>query len=363
MASHLRKSDDDAIATVVADVAARHWPGDAAAWPGCLFHVTDIRNAVSILARGTLLSRAEAIRRDWMVNDNAHPRIIAEAPDWLRSQVRLYFRPRTPTFAVNEGIHLAQRNDAREDDDAHCPVPVAFVFDAPEVLGMAGARFSRGSLARWTVQPTIGEDAAFLASLPWEDIYNCERIPTSDDCAGMEEDGVSDGEREICIRADRIRYHRQSEIIVPDSLSLDSLVRVGVRSHAEWRTLQALLADHGASPRLMAKVGVEPKLFWRIRPHADHAFQRLAAGSVYITFKSGLHSGMPLSVVAAWEDPDGRVIEQGDLPPFKPNLGVLLLVPATMRSGPFRLTLWVEGSLAFSAWFDPGAEAMIDPAR
>lgn len=359
MAGSSRKPDDAAIAAVVADVAARAWLGLPATWPGHLYHVTDVQNAAAILTEGRFFSRAEATRRELMAVDNAHPRIIAEAPAWLRSQVRLYFRPRTPTFAVNEGLHRAAARDSGED--AHCPVPVAFVLDAPAVLGRAGARFSRGSLARWTVEPAIGESAAFLAALPWHDIYNIEQIPSSSDCEDV--DDLPEEARNECRRADRIRYHRQSEVIVPDALPLDSLIRVGVRSHAEWRTLQAVLADRGAPEDLMAKVGVDAQLFVRNQPHTQDARYNPHTGIIRVTFAGRMAHGIVMDAAIAWESPVGRVIEGAPVIGFKPNLSLLLEVPAALRGEAFRLTIWIEGAFAFSAWFSPASEQMIPPFR
>lgn len=119
------------------------WLGTNSWWPGYLFHFTDIQNAVSILKEGALINRNEAQARGLMITDNASPEIIANTADELKNYVRLYFRPRTPTQASNEGFRPPQQRDY----NAHCPVPVYFIFDSKDVLARPDVCFTAGSLA------------------------------------------------------------------------------------------------------------------------------------------------------------------------------------------------------------------------
>jgi hypothetical protein len=118
-------------------VTARAW------WPDYLFHFTDIRNAVSILREGALLSRQEATERGVMVTDNASQEIISQTDDKWQDHVRLYFRPRTPTQYRNEGFRPSDQREL----GAHCPVPVYFLFDSFQVLSREDSLFSGGNLA------------------------------------------------------------------------------------------------------------------------------------------------------------------------------------------------------------------------
>jgi hypothetical protein len=76
-----RKPDDAAIAAFFDELGQQPWLGDERRrWPDFLFHITDVRNAASILHMGRLLSRARAIEARVMANDQADPGIIQSTP-------------------------------------------------------------------------------------------------------------------------------------------------------------------------------------------------------------------------------------------------------------------------------------------
>jgi len=214
------KPDAEEIRAFLRNLKAEPWlDKQQRHWPGFLFHVTNIDNAVSILTRGELLSRAEAMRHGVMIHENANPDIIAHTHSNTRESVRLYFRPRTPTAYRNEGI----RPIAHQGPE-HVPVPVAFVFRAGDVLTRRNVSFSDGSLARSSPgrRASQGSDIAFLRSIPFRDVYHYGSI----------EDG----------RNDEITFRRHAEVIVPDRLALDSsFAAVRTRSFAELETLRYLL--------------------------------------------------------------------------------------------------------------------------
>ncbi|WP_461243411.1 DarT ssDNA thymidine ADP-ribosyltransferase family protein [Secundilactobacillus muriivasis] len=110
-------------------------------WPRFAFHFTDINNAVSILKHRCLVSRNRAIAQGWMSNDNASQSVISTTSSVVENQVRLYFRPRTPTQFHNEGFKTKlARNDGRVS--ANCPIPVFFLFDLSQVLALSNSKFS-----------------------------------------------------------------------------------------------------------------------------------------------------------------------------------------------------------------------------
>ncbi len=186
-------------------------------WMGFLFHITNLDHAISILESGTLFSRSEAQRRQLFRHDSAAAEIISSTAPEVRNCARLYFRPRTPTFYHNEGFRT-KLDLHRERYDAHCPVPVAFVFDAATVLAMKGVRFSAVNLASHNAR--VLETPDEFRGLPFEKIFN--------------EGSVND--RSIIL-------HRQAEVIVPDALDLDVGLRaVRCRSDAERATLRHALS-------------------------------------------------------------------------------------------------------------------------
>lgn len=109
-------------------------------WPRFLFHFTNIDNAVKILESGSLMCRSLLEKSGEMETDNASPEIIERTDDKWKEYVRLYFRPRTPTQFRNEGF----RPEGQRTLNAHCPVPVYFLFDARKML----ARSRRFSISR-----------------------------------------------------------------------------------------------------------------------------------------------------------------------------------------------------------------------
>lgn len=142
----------------------QHWSarlGNLSWWPRYLYHFTDVQNAANILQTGYLYSRHEAQRQGMMTVDNASPTVIQQTLAEHYQYVRLYFRPRTPTQYLNEGIRpLSQR----ELGGAHCPVPVFFCFDALSVLSQSETLFSNGNMGSNRVEYDNSRD--FFLSIP-----------------------------------------------------------------------------------------------------------------------------------------------------------------------------------------------------
>ncbi len=235
------KSDYRIINQFIRETKNADWLGHARRWwPDYLFHVTDIRNAVSILKTGLLLSREEAVKRDLMTTDNASSDIIAQTDDQWKDYVRLYFRPRTPTQFRNEGFRPA--NDQRLN--AHCPAPVCFLFDSVSILIRSDSRFSDGNLA--SGKAFAFSSAADLQRIPFQSVYHDEPIPEEVD------------------RRD-ITFRKNAEVIVPKRIELDSLRFVVSRSPAEYETLLHLLP-----PPLRRKWG--PRVIFA--PHSNLFFKK-----------------------------------------------------------------------------------------
>lgn len=182
-------------------------------WPGHLFHFTDLTNAVKILGDGQLTSRSELERTGGLVTDIASPDIISNTEPRWKEYVRLYFRPRTPTQYRNEGF----RPIGQRELNAHCPVPVSFIFDAEPILTRPSTLFSDRNLAAGA-EP--GYTAEYFQSLPFDKIYHDRSLR-----------GLSDSEKRNII------YHRHAEVIVPNYIDLSSLKLISCRSQAEFETL------------------------------------------------------------------------------------------------------------------------------
>ena len=179
-------------------------------------HFTHVDNVESILETGEILSRNEAKRRDVMASDNADDAVIGGTRAEYLDLVRLYFRPRTPTQYRNEGILRA--NDVV--NNAHCPVPIHFVFPFEHLMSMPGVRFSNGGLCR--AESALGDDDDdFFKTIPFTVVYKTGsmQIKTTHECIGL----------------------RHAEVVFAKSLALDSAIAsVLCRSSGERDTFLPL---------------------------------------------------------------------------------------------------------------------------
>ena len=131
-----------------------------------------------------------------------------------KDYARLYFRPDTNTQWVCQGIKSVEELE-RDDAGAHCPLMVMMLFDSRDVLTLEETRFTDRSLAYDSAN--ILSTADEFLSLPFQDIYSSGPLPS--------------------IRKDEIKARRQSEVLYPDRLSLDSLVAVHCRTVSDRATL------------------------------------------------------------------------------------------------------------------------------
>jgi hypothetical protein len=124
--------------------------GNLSWWPRYIYHFTDVRNAASIIQSKHLYSRAETEYRRLMEVDNASPTVIQQTHPEHQENVRLYFRPRTPTQYRNEGIRPVSQRQL----GAHCPVPIYFCFDALTILAQDNTRFLDGNMGTSSIGGT-----------------------------------------------------------------------------------------------------------------------------------------------------------------------------------------------------------------
>jgi hypothetical protein len=228
-----KKADYQQFHKHIDDLMNRPWLGPSRSWwPKFIFHFTNINNALKILETGYLYPRSKVSPQGLMVNDNASSEVIENTdPIWF-NYVRLYFRPRTPTQWHNEGfIPLKQRHQ-----QAHCPVPIFFIFDSKSILSREDVLFSSTSLAR--KDSKIFSDAESFKKLPFEYIYH--------------DSSFDEVERDLIIGA------RQAEVIVPEKLELTDLKYIWCRSEAEYNTLLCLLSSKTRN-RWKNKIGAGKK--------------------------------------------------------------------------------------------------------
>lgn len=237
-------------------------------WPSHLFHFTDIDNALNILSDGFLFSRVELEKRGELKTDIASPEIIESTPPKWKDFVRLYFRPRTPMQYRNEGIRPGDKIEL----NAHCPIPIFFIFDAEKILTLQATQFSNGNLR--TREVVVDNRVDFYLSLPFQDIYHDTWFPSS----------MDDEEKR------KIKFHRQAEVIIPRSMDLSSLKYICCRSQAEFETLIARLPSDVCA-RWKDKIGIDKRnlLFFCEWLYIEKV--SLSSSNIIFDFNQTDHSG------------------------------------------------------------------------
>ncbi|MFT4037389.1 MAG: DarT ssDNA thymidine ADP-ribosyltransferase family protein [Thermomicrobiales bacterium] len=322
-----RKPDADAIGAFFDELGQQPWLyAKQRHWPRFFFHVTDASNVVSILRDACLYSRDEVESTGRKRHDNASADVLSGTdPECLRS-VRLYFRPRTPTFWHNEGIcpkgHCSQYQ-------AHCPMPVALLFDSAEVGGLEGVAFSDGNLAG--AHTRIGDDIDFLRSLDFRDIYHDQPLPV----AGRE----------------RIRSARQAEVTTPSGLPLSSLRWVVSRSVAERQKLQTLLdQERVRSPVAEQAFVSDYQCFVGERTYVERIDH--TGTHVQVTFNSATKTPGPYRVQVTLTDPTTGELFTDDFS-TRTDTALRYALPASLRERNVRVVLLLDGFRAFAGDVQP----------
>lgn len=185
-------------------------------WPHYLFRHEPVENAIAILKAGVVMSRKDAGKTSNLLNDIAPTEIIQNRDD-AYSNVRLYFRPRTPTQYHIEGIR--KRSDYYMGK--HGGLLVMLVFKSEAVLSMNSTRFSCGNMQSSNSEVLDRDDG--FDQLDFSGIYHDEAYPTPD----------------------QIRK-RCAEVLVKSPLPIaDTLSAIVVRTDADQATLKYLLLREG----------------------------------------------------------------------------------------------------------------------
>lgn len=344
----VRKDDADEIGLIVdqlGEAMLQSAPTDPRRhWPHFLFHITDVQNAASILSAREILSRTRAIRSKSLVTDTKSPDIIRFTSGNVLNSVRLYFRPRTPTFFHSEGIRpLGQRAAL----GSHCPVPVAFVLDAKTILGESGVTFSDGNAS--SPRARFGADAEFFRSLPFSAIYH---------------DGP------ILSQADRreLRFRRCAEVLVPNPLHVDGPLRgVFVRSVAEAETLRSVYEEISGLPALARGVvkvnSPQTPLFYRSWTYVEEVFfdQR----HFIVRFSPDSETPGPFTVTLEIRANDtGKVFHAAVMNHVTAVDPVEFALPNLAEGRPYRFTLQLDDCLAYqNVFISPFNLVIVPPAR
>ena len=268
------KRDADQIRTVLDNLSRMDWikRTERRWWPRFLFHYTDIQNAARILSLGHLHSRQYLVDEQLLAVSSGSEEVLAGTHSDVKNSVRLYFRPKTPTQYYAEGVKSSHTLSNSRFPDAHCPVPVFFLFDAAEVLSREDSWFSDRGLASRNYQ--IMSTAQDLANLDWRKIYHTGSI----DIRRPEESDIIS--------------RRMAEVIIPDRLDLESLKWIYCRSEAEKDTLLHLLTD-ALRPLYETKIVATTRSDLYFRQHTYLESVRMESKAAYLSFSPDTQSPGP----------------------------------------------------------------------
>ena len=298
---------------------ARRW------WPRWLYRSDHIENAARILNTGVLLSRAAAESQGVIVKDSGSREHLRTLTPVQRQYVRLYFRPRTPTQFINEGIRPAERIQY----DAHMPVPVYLLF-SPSLLMEDGISYTRGRL---TPHAETGDTADFLRSIPFKDVYHD---------TGVGGPGST--------RRPDILHARNAEVLIRHTLPLDRLKRIVCRSIPERDTLITLL-DARVRDRWIGNIIVDEGAL-RIFNRRTIYIQKVVLSSTTSSFDfySDIEAGWrgPFHLHIAWNPHNWSYSDDG----FVVSPGALT-IRLPRPSDFYRVRITMNGDLVYLGAFEP----------
>jgi len=297
-------------------------------WPQFAFHYTDIRNAVDILKDGRLLSRTQAEQQRKIRVSSGSAEVLAGTSLSVLDCVRLYFRPKTPTQYHAEGIHSRQTLEKSKFPDAHCPVPVFFLFDLPKVLALPESLFSDRTLAAHGGYQLF-KSPQELQNLPWKEIYHNQWIDWSNPEAA----------RDIVAR-------RNAEIIVPRELDLTSLKYIYCRSEAEKETLLFLLPTELRSRyRNHIVASNRSELYFRRRTFLERVL--LGSSHVFLQFSPETQAPGPfrLRVEITAGQTFAKEMADFSMPPYK------YTVPLPRALPEYRISVMLDDHLVYANSF------------
>jgi len=298
-------------------------------WPRFVFHYTDIRNAVQILREGYLYSRKYLEDEGKLVVSSGSPSVLAGTSIAIKDCVRLYFRPKTPTQYYAEGICSHATLAESRFPDAHCPVPVFFLFDSTEILSRADCRFSDGGLN--SPGACILSTAVDLEQLPWKKIYHTGRF---NPYAAEQSD---------------IAFRRNAEVIVPRELDLSALRYIYCRSEAERETLLHLL-PLDLQKRYQDKIVASTRsdLFYRRQTFVETV--RLSSEAAYFRFSPETRSPGPFHLQVELEIASSQ--HSFDAKSFNLARPYILKIPLPFSSTGYTIRLCLDDHLAYANTYE-----------
>ncbi|NKX39694.1 DUF4433 domain-containing protein [Rhodobacteraceae bacterium R_SAG5] len=282
-------------------------------WPKNLFRHEPVQNAISILKSGTLVSRSDATERG-ILNLDIAPENIIQNRDEAHANVRLYFRPRTPTQFHIEGI--------RKPEDyymgRHAGFLVMLVFDSQAILTMDSTKFSSCNMQS-PYSEVLDGDWGF-DTLDFNGIYHDQAYPTDDE-----------------------KRKRCAEVLAKSPLYLDhTLEFIVVRTDADVVALKFLLIREGLA-HLVPKIRKSYSTGVFFERYTAMDFVDTSPGRINFKLRGTYSSGDIKTELTVFDDTNHKqhILYSGNLSPLKKYY-----VEHQLPAGSYRILFELEDCFA-----------------
>lgn len=178
-------------------------------------HYTDFTNFINILDCGKLYSRYKTKEIDFL--DAADKAVLGKTDRRVYKYVRFYYKEKTPTFYVNEGIKL-------EPDDRHMPLPVLLLFNEdilfhPNTWFLSGCGGSNSTTHTNTYRVAKEND--------WGTVFSRGKVNKED--------------KEL---SKYIKDKRHAEFLYWEEISVEHIKKIIFRSEADLKRAKLILGEN-----------------------------------------------------------------------------------------------------------------------
>lgn len=179
-----------------------------------LWHFTDFTNLNSIFDAGELSSRQTCLDNKISFLDGANHDVLDRADAFVHNCTRFYYRPKTPTLYVNEGVKSIEYSN-----EVHIPRPVYLLF-SPQLIYSINSSFSNGN----ATNSPIGSTAEFFEGMDWDNIFHSTWFNGED--------------------RDNIINKRHAELLSSKPVNLKYITNVIFRSNADLQQAIGAWGEH-----------------------------------------------------------------------------------------------------------------------
>jgi len=185
-------------------------------------HYTDMLNFIKIMDTGMLLSRTKADKIGFV--DAAEQSVLSGTIPYIKDSVRFYYKEKTPTIYVNEGIK-------RDNAAPHMPIPVLLIFNE-DIIYNSDVIFLSGGGGNNTTRKA--RDPLVADVYDWDVIFSRGAIPNIE--------GVFDGERGNCDSS--IKNKRNAEFLYPNEIEIKHIKKIIFRAESDKKVAVTLLGEN-----------------------------------------------------------------------------------------------------------------------